>query len=92
MENLKLSKDYKKAFNHADMICTYMPEELEKLAPYQAESKAYRQGFEDRVKRHRIEQDAIKNFSLAELKEKYGKDLDGYTQDQTKEKSNRKRQ
>ena len=85
MEDMKVSKDYKKAFNHADMICTYMPKELERLAPFKDEAPAYRQGFEDRVKQHQIEQDAVKNFSVVELKEKYGKDLDNYNKDRPKD-------
>ncbi len=86
MEDLKVSEKYKKAFNHADMICSYMPEELERLAPFENVAPEYKQGFEDRVKQYQIEQDAIKNFSLEELKEKYGEDLDHYGMDQTKAK------
>ncbi|MEP1782126.1 hypothetical protein [Reichenbachiella sp.] len=75
MKKSKVSKEYKKAFSHADMICRYMPQELERLAAFENVAPEYKRGFEDRVKKYRMEQDATQHFSIQELKEKYGKGL-----------------
>lgn len=86
MEDLKASKAYKKAFNHADMICTYMPEELERLAPFGEVEPEYKQGFEDRVKQYQMERDVIKSFSVNDLREKYGRELGKDSREKSNEK------
>ena len=78
-EKLELSKAYKKGFNHADLIITTMPKELEKISkPTGEEHTEYIQGFEDRVKQFELEKDSLKGFSVDQLKEKYKDDLDRY--------------
>ncbi|MFY0689082.1 MAG: hypothetical protein JXQ90_18065 [Cyclobacteriaceae bacterium] len=86
MGKMKVSIEYKKAFNQADMICRFMPQELEKLGSLENVSPEYRRGFEDRIKQHQMEKDVTKDFSVEELKEKYGKDLEGLAKDQDKDK------
>ncbi len=80
MEDLKVSEQYKKAYNQADMICTYMPHLLESMTFPKDEPSEYTKGFQDRVKQYEIEQKAIKNFSVEKLKEKYGKEI-GFDKD-----------
>lgn len=83
-ENLKVSEEYKKAYNQADMICTYMPHLLKGIKMPEKDQSEYTKGFQDRIKQYEIEQDAIKNFSYEQLREKYGKDIDDYGKDRTK--------
>ena len=86
MEDLKISEEYIRAFNDADMICTYMPDELENMEIPEQESMAYTQGFKDRIRQYQIEKDAVKNLTIEELKEKYGKELEDYQIDLSKER------
>nr|WKN34352.1 hypothetical protein K4G66_18410 [Tunicatimonas sp. TK19036] len=74
-ENLKVSEEYKKAYNQADMIYTYMPHILKGIKIPEGEKSEYAQGFKDRIRQYEMEKDAIKNFSYEQLREKYGKDL-----------------
>lgn len=74
----KPSADYIKAYNQADMICTYMPHLLEGMQAQENEPSEYTRGFTDRVRQYEIEQDILKNFSLQDLKQKYGKDMDEF--------------
>ncbi len=88
MADEKVSKEYKKAYkkayNQADMICNYMPHLLKGMTTPENEPSVYTKGFQDRVRQYEIEQDAIKNFSYDQLKEKYGKDVDGQNKDKSK--------
>lgn len=77
-ETLKVSDEYLKAYNHADMLCTYMPHIVETMELPQHETSEYSKGFRDRVRQFEIERDAMRNFSVEQLREKYGKDLDAY--------------
>ena len=72
MEDLKVSKDYKKAYNHADMICRFMPHLLKDMKIPEKEPGEYTRGFQDRVKQYEKERDAVKYFSPEKLREKYG--------------------
>ena len=83
-EKLKLSKLYKKGYNHADLIVTQMPERLKDMHVPEGEPSEYTQGFTDRVREFEIERDSIKGFSVNELKEKYGDHLDRYNKDKPK--------
>ncbi|MDO5970307.1 hypothetical protein Q4Q35_10865 [Flavivirga aquimarina] len=76
MENQKVSEDYKKAYNQADMICTYMPHLLKGMNLPKDEPSEYTKGFQDRVKQYEKEQEAIKNFSVERLADKYKDDID----------------
>ncbi|MFY0601670.1 MAG: hypothetical protein JXR03_18495 [Cyclobacteriaceae bacterium] len=76
MEKLKHSKDYQKAFNHAEMIISYMPRELEKLGPIEGVSPEYKRGFEDRLAMHEKEREQGKNFNLEDYKRQYQMDFD----------------
>ena len=80
-QEIKPSAEYIKAYNQADMICTYMPHVLEGMQTPENEPSEYTRGFTARVREYEIEQDMIKNFSLDDLKGKYGKDLDTYLKD-----------
>ena len=76
-------ENYIKGYNHAEMICTRMPHLLKGIHVPDNEPGDYTKGFQDRVRQYEIEQDAIKNFSYEQLKEKYGKDLDNYGKDRS---------
>lgn len=73
MEDNKLSKDYKAAFNHADLICKYMPQELKNLSGYTSQSQDYIKGFEARVAMYTREKEIVKDFSVQDLKQSYAK-------------------
>lgn len=90
-EVLKVSEQYKKAYNHADLICNHMPELLDKMPKPKGEPSDYTRGFTARVTEYRIEKDAAKKFSYAELKAKYGKELEKYDRRQNQSQSKGKR-
>lgn len=85
MEDIKVSKEYKKAYNQADLICTYMPHLLDKIETPKNEPSAYKQGFEDRIKQYEIERDAIRHFSVERLREKYGFSKEANNKDRSKD-------
>ncbi|MBI1183604.1 hypothetical protein GC194_05000 [bacterium] len=70
------SKEYLKAYNHADMICNYMPHLLKGMHTPDNEPSDYTKGFMDRVRQYEMEKDASINTSWNELKNKYGDELD----------------
>ena len=70
-EEVKLSNTYKRAYNHADMICRYMPERIDSLHKPKNEDPEYTKGFEDRLRQYKREIEATKQFSFATLEEKY---------------------
>ncbi|MDN5215045.1 hypothetical protein QQ020_23390 [Fulvivirgaceae bacterium BMA12] len=74
MEDLKVSEDYKKAFNYADMICSYAPESLKEIKIPEKQSSEFLKGFQDRITQYEKEKkkEAIKYFSPEKLREKYG--------------------
>lgn len=80
-EVLKVSEEYLKAYNQADMICTHMPQVIDGMKWPENDQSEYNKGFRDRMRQYEIERDAARNFSVDQLKEKYGKDLDDYGKD-----------
>ena len=68
---MKISEQYKKAYNHADMICNYMPDMLEGMTISEGEPSEYTKGFGDRVQEYRKTKEAIKEHSLHQLKKEY---------------------
>ena len=86
-EQLKVSEDYKKAYNRADMICTYMPHVLKGIKIPEVEKDDYAKGFQDRIRQYEMEQDKIKNFSYDQLREKYNRDLGEPNKDRSKDKT-----
>jgi|GEM_PF-2075534 len=85
MEELKVSEEYKKAYNHADMICTHMPHLLKGMTLPENEPSEYTRGFQDRVAQFEKEKDAIKFFSVDRLKDRYSKDHDVQEKDQKRD-------
>ncbi len=79
-EQLEVSEQYKKAYNHADMICRFMPHILDGMQTPESEPSEYTRGFEDRVKLFEKEQEAIKSYSpkskddLSKSKDEHGRD------------------
>lgn len=71
MEDLKVSEEYKKAYNHADMICRFMPHLLKDMKIPEKEPGEYTKGFQDRIKQFEKERQIIKSFSRENLREKY---------------------
>ncbi len=71
MEDLKVSEDYKKAYNHADLICTHSPDYLKDIKVPENSSKEYVKGFQDRIRQFEKERQIIKSFSRENLREKY---------------------
>lgn len=84
MDDVKVSKEYKKAYNQADKICTYMPHLLKGMTVSEKEPSEYTKGFRDRVKQYEMEQEAIKNFTYDKLKEEYSKELGTPKKDKSK--------
>jgi len=74
-EKLSLSKDYKRAFNDADMIITQFPKLVKTLKVPEGEKSEYSKGFQDRLRQFEMEKDAMKGFSPDQLKAKYRKDI-----------------
>ena len=73
MEEEKISEEYKKAYNQADMICRYMPHMVDKIRTSpQGEPSEYTKGFNDRIAQFEKERIATKEFSLDKLKQEYG--------------------
>lgn len=63
MEEQTPSKEYLKAYNQADMICTYMPHLLKGMTIPDQEPSEYTRGFQDRVDQYELEQRAMEKFS-----------------------------
>ena len=84
MEDLKVSENYKEAYNYADYICTHAPQWLKDIRIPEKSSGEYTKGFQDRVRQH--EKERNKNFSYKALQEKYGKHLHSKVQLKNKEK------
>ena len=56
MSEHKVSKQYMKAYNQADMICRYMPHLVDKIkSSPDNEPSEYTKGLEDRLKQFEIE-------------------------------------
>ncbi len=88
MENLKISEDYKKAYNQADMICRHMPHLLKGITIPENEPTEYTKGFQDRIKQYEAErQKSTKNFSLDKLKDKYKGEVNNLTPSKGKSKN-----
>ena len=85
MEELKVSEEYKKAYNQADMLCTHMPHLLKGISIPENEPSEYTKGFQDRLSQFEKEKDAVKDFSIEQLREKYGKDIGKGDRDQSKD-------
>ena len=72
MDDVKVSEDYKKAYNHADMICRFTPHLLKDMKIPEKEPGEYTKGFQDRISQYERERNAVKYFSPEKLREKYG--------------------
>jgi len=73
-EKLEVSEEYKKAYNKADMIVTYMPHVLKGVQMPDKNLTEGDKGFIARVKEYEREQEALKNFSVDKLRQDHGKD------------------
>ena len=77
-EILELSKDYKKVFNHADMLITQMPHILDKMQLPEVTSEYasdYDKGFRDRLDVEGRDKSLDKGFSVDQLRKKYARDM-----------------
>ena len=76
MEDTKVSNEYLKAYNQADMICTYMPHLIPTIEIQVNEpGDDYTRGFDDRLRQFEKEQEAVKNFSF-ETEENFSRNID----------------
>lgn len=73
-EQLNVPEAYKKAFNHADMICTHMPHLLDKIHFPEKEQGEYVKGFQARVKLFKRERNMVKSFTKPQLPKDKSKD------------------
>jgi hypothetical protein len=73
-EKLEVSEEYKKAYNKADMIVTYMPNVLKGVQMPDKNLSEGDKGFIDRIKEYEKEQEALRTFSVDKLRQDYQKD------------------
>lgn len=85
MEEIRVSEDYKKAFNRADMICRYMPELLKEIDISADQANDYTKGFQDRVKQYEQEKDN-KEFSVEKMKDQYREEIETSKDNKSKQK------
>ncbi len=85
-ELLKVSEDYKKGFNQADMMCTYMPNVVKSIEIPNESENEYTNGFRDGILQCKAKQRAMKKFSFKKVLEK--KSGDTTTHDKSRTKKN----
>lgn len=61
-ESTKVSKEYLKAYNQADMICTYMPHLLKGMTIPGGEPSEYTKGFQERINQYEQEKKMLKKL------------------------------
>jgi len=86
-EQLEVSEEYKKAFNQAEMLTTFMPEVLEKAKiPVDGESPEWTKGFQARIAKFEKDKEAMKDFSIEREKQEYRKEHGSPSKEQGKDK------
>ena len=83
MEQLNIPKEYKDAYNEADLIARYSPEILNHITIPEKELDNYGQGFKDRLLQYQKEKEQTKSFDLKQLQNRYEKDPKGIFKDTT---------
>ncbi|WP_421896441.1 hypothetical protein [Marinoscillum sp.] len=73
-EQLELPKEYKKGYNHADLVINQFPKLLENMKTPDGEHSDYTRGFEDRVEVYKRDMGLNRDFEEKEIKEKYLKE------------------
>lgn len=65
----KVSELYKKAYNHADMICNYMPHLLDGMHTPKEGSSEYTRGWNDRVREYEKERNLLRDIPIPPKKD-----------------------
>lgn len=89
-EQLEVSKEYKKAYNQADMILTYMPHILKGVQMPEKDITDYDKGFSARIREYEKEQEAIRNFSVEKMKREIRQEREQQNKDINKGKDRSK--
>ena len=74
-EQLEVSEDYKKGFNKADMIVTYMPHILKGVKMPEKDETEWDKGFTARVKKYEKDQEMLKQHAPEKPKALKEKDM-----------------
>ncbi|MEM9297171.1 MAG: hypothetical protein AAGA64_02180 [Bacteroidota bacterium] len=81
-EQLEVSKEYKEAYNKADMIVTYMPHILKGVKMPEKDKSEFDKGFSARLKEYEKEQELLRGYQVERMKQDYKKDMDNPSKDQ----------